>query len=522
MAQITEIRIGNFGPFGSVQVIPCKPLTLIYGPNNVGKSTILRALLTARRLDQHGFGDRFEDGMHGLLTGGYRKRWQDPIDPSPWLTEFGHFGLSVRGLIRKAKGREEVLSIGWEVATDDPSMESVSGERVLLSALLVESQPAVLFREDGVEQYAADHPVFAGLKDDGLIPRGTIAGIRESMQGTYPPDWYDWKEVRKEYRGIMWSRRTIRESIGDDPRPRRYRKGRLPKVPKVKPYLGAQADPLFPTVGREIPPAVQADRAQFLQYIERSMANTGTISALVDELGATASMSAGACLSALRFDVAPARAVPQGTVAEFHGGNPDHAPRRALEDPRMRAWIGRLGFAVKEQVWSRDDGGPGKYVRWEITDLRTSATGGFEMFGDGLGQLFPVLESFTKEGIVFVKQPELHLHPALQAELGDILLEATGSGMNDDARESANLSQLLVETHSEHILLRLMRRMRETVEGRASEGAPRVTPDDVGVLYVEPRGSDSIVHELPLTERGELVKPWPGGFFEEGLREVFS
>jgi len=43
----------------------------------------------------------------------------------------------------------------------------------------------------------------------------------------------------------------------------------------------------------------------------------------------------------------------------------------------------------------------------------------------------------------------------------------------------------------------------------------------VCVLFVEPDGSHSIVREMPLNENGELVKAWPGGFFEEGLREVF-
>jgi hypothetical protein len=47
-----------------------------------------------------------------------------------------------------------------------------------------------------------------------------------------------------------------------------------------------------------------------------------------------------------------------------------------------------------------------------------------------------------------------------------------------------------------------------------------VRPEDVCVLYVEPGSSGSVVREMPLNERGELVKAWPGGFFEEGLREV--
>ena len=41
------------------------------------------------------------------------------------------------------------------------------------------------------------------------------------------------------------------------------------------------------------------------------------------------------------------------------------------------------------------------------------------------------------------------------------------------------------------------------------------------VLFVEPDGARSLIREMPLNERGELVKAWPGGFFEEVLREIF-
>ncbi len=85
----------------------------------------------------------------------------------------------------------------------------------------------------------------------------------------------------------------------------------------------------------------------------------------------------------------------------------------------------------------------------------------------------------------------------------------------------ARQNMLLLETHSEHVLLRVMRRMRETAEGRISDGLRPVRPEDVMVLFVEPDGPRSIVRQMPLNERGELVKAWPGGFFEEGLREVF-
>ena len=134
--------------------------------------------------------------------------------------------------------------------------------------------------------------------------------------------------------------------------------------------------------------------------------------------------------------------------------------------------------------------------------------------GIGISQVLPVLVACfaSKEKIVAMEQPEIHLHPALQAELGDVFIQ---SALGE------NKNRFLIETHSEHLLLRVMRRIRETSNGNLPDGFPKLTPEDVCVLFVEPDGSHSIVREMPLNEQGELVKAWPGGFFEEGLREVF-
>jgi predicted ATPase len=100
----------------------------------------------------------------------------------------------------------------------------------------------------------------------------------------------------------------------------------------------------------------------------------------------------------------------------------------------------------------------------------------------------------------------------VQVGLGDLLLDA--------ASREGQRRIMFVETHSEHLLLRVMRRMRETHEGTVPEGVRPVRPEDVSVVLVEKDGSRSISRRMPLNERGELVKAWPGGFFEEGLREV--
>ena len=80
----------------------------------------------------------------------------------------------------------------------------------------------------------------------------------------------------------------------------------------------------------------------------------------------------------------------------------------------------------------------------------------------------------------------------------------------------------LIETHSEHLLLRVMRRMRETSDDRLPDGSPKITPKDVCILFVQPNGTSSVIRHLELDEEGRLLDPWPGGFFEEGYRERFA
>ena len=133
--------------------------------------------------------------------------------------------------------------------------------------------------------------------------------------------------------------------------------------------------------------------------------------------------------------------------------------------------------------------------------------------GVGISQLLPVVVAVLDPdgpGITAIEQPELHVHPRLQVELGDLFAQGAAGG-----------NVFLIETHSEHLLLRIMRRMRETGAGTLPEGASAVRPEDVNVLFVEPDGAQTLIREMPLNERGDLVKAWPGGFFEEDLKEIF-
>ena len=189
---------------------------------------------------------------------------------------------------------------------------------------------------------------------------------------------------------------------------------------------------------------------------------------------------------------------------------------RAKETNLSRAAYGDvLRKAPPDQIDALAHGIANAPVRREIQLVATSADLPVRTsdIGVGVSQLLPVVVAALDPGrpeITAIEQPELHVHPRLQVELGDLFADRAGRGR-----------VFLIETHSEHLLLRIMRRMRETSARMLPEGAPAVRPEDVSVLFVEPDGPQTLIREMPLNERGELVKAWPGGFFEEDLKEIF-
>lgn len=134
--------------------------------------------------------------------------------------------------------------------------------------------------------------------------------------------------------------------------------------------------------------------------------------------------------------------------------------------------------------------------------------------GAGISQVFPIVAStvLSDSNLCAYEQPELHLHPAMQCDLADVFID--GTKFHPDRIS-------ILETHSEHIILRLLRRMRETAAGKAPEGK-ELTPDDVAVLAFEAGEKGTEVHEMEISKAGELLTPWPNGFFPERMNEILG
>jgi predicted ATPase len=96
--------------------------------------------------------------------------------------------------------------------------------------------------------------------------------------------------------------------------------------------------------------------------------------------------------------------------------------------------------------------------------------------------------------------------------LGDLLIAAI---------QEPRSHRFIVETHSEHLILRLLRRIRETAAKELPVDHPGLTPDDVSVIYLERGEEGTRSHRLAVDDSGEFIDNWPRGFFEERAKELF-
>ncbi len=134
--------------------------------------------------------------------------------------------------------------------------------------------------------------------------------------------------------------------------------------------------------------------------------------------------------------------------------------------------------------------------------------------GFGISQVLPVVVQcfYAPAGsILFIEQPELHLHPRAQAHLADLFIDVLTSLEKGKERKI----QLIIETHSEHFLHRLQRRIAE-----ADEAHP-ITKDQVAAYFAHTTGNESKLETLQLNEDGNIVN-WPDKFFGDSMGDLFA
>lgn len=164
-------------------------------------------------------------------------------------------------------------------------------------------------------------------------------------------------------------------------------------------------------------------------------------------------------------------------------------------------------------------------LRYKPNDLIVE----IEDVGVGVSQIIPVLcaiNEFIYYAKAYIHQPELHLHPKQQSHLGDIFIERINNDKDSIFRSQYEMQYdkyLLIETHSEHILLRILRRIRESHRSPIKNKLFGFTADQLCVLYVDKdENGDSQIMQLRVADNGEFIDRWPHGFFTERDEDLFD
>ena len=124
--------------------------------------------------------------------------------------------------------------------------------------------------------------------------------------------------------------------------------------------------------------------------------------------------------------------------------------------------------------------------------------------GFGVSQVLPalVLLYYVPEGsTVLMEQPEIHLHPSVQSGLADVMLNVA------EARDV----QIIVESHSEHLMRRLQRRVAEE----------KASSQEVKLYFVSTDQGVAQASDLELNEWGE-IENWPDKFFGDDVGEIVA
>ena len=523
---LREYRLTNFKAFGETVTIPIRPLTLIFGANSSGKSSIFQSLLLLKQtLDEAKNSETVLLPKGSLVDLGTYRDFVHRHDTERNFEFEVRFDLKVplTYKVYKIQCPKAGLSVGFTYSREQRRPDVSAGNLAVISDA-DERQP--------IASYATESDEFGRIAMIDTWPEIDTRFGWEFWKSWWSvlEDCYTKKDseslARLIYLNFFWER----PEVLSDEQVRSLFTGRASEAAKKS----------IDEFGKEFEPG-RDDFVDYMSDSDRKIDVSGYQNFLPCDFGRVSpsdlsrqpwqwiNLPVGRILSSFRVSLenllhlGPFRSPPKrfyepsGDTTDYVGQSGEYTLAVLYEKPELEAPINKdlkrlsVGYRLKVRPQDEDQSLSGVFFPRLIDEAGIDAS--LRDVGFGISQVLPIVvqSRLSEKKTLLIEQPEIHLHPAHQAELGDLFIRS--------AKERGNT--LLLETHSEHLLLRIMRRMRETSTGSLPEETLRLDPDDVAVLFVESDGSQSIVREMPLNERGELVKAWPGGFFEEGLREIF-
>lgn len=471
--QIKSITIQNFKGIRRRAVIPLAPVTMLFGANSSGKSSILHALIYLFEV----IVNRNADPEYSVITGEH--------------LYLGGFKELVFG-----KDINNTITLGMDLDTSD--------DLDVFDEFISEAERNLV--EDNTGWYPdsqTDNPSFElDIKWNNLDNKAYVSEYRSFVNGKP----FITLQVEKGQKSVFasyidvyhWPVADIFENLADS-----IKEGLWGPIP-------------FHAGDTALPDATERLKLDFVPWDWSAFFDEHPLAAKVF---AEASLSQG-LLGPLRLlqkkfaglvHIGPLRVVPKRSFvakrspekSRWYDGEAGwdgfYYGSKTLQQ-QVNEWY-QLHFNCKYQFLNAPKG-----YGVALTDTQNSYALLPSQVGAGVSQVFPFVVAAMKSdiGIVSIEQPELHLHPAWQVELTDLMLTQTN--------EFSAGKQFFVETHSEHMVLRLLKHFRK--QGGDITGSAQI-------IFCEKIENETRIQPINITAAGEFDRPWPNGFFEERSKEWF-
>ena len=471
---ITRLEIEGFKAFGARQIATLAPITLIYGTNSSGKSALLQSLLFLKQSDEVGY--TTYTGPHVDLASARHVtfRHEESLRPSvaiacrprcPSLKNLKELAVGVR------VGREAGFAFDLEIVLDGKP-----GPRINMGAFV-------------------DKPDRAAFLD---------------LVRSANPEWSEkrWSRVTQMFD-------TLPEGFLFSQGPRQLMPVVTDNLEFVWSMWDDSQDPENSDEFEEVFAKLSEDEVEIL--LETFKEHREDIAVPWTEV----SRAFSGALSRVGH-LGPVRPAPARQLSEAAGATSTLQSLKGEAREQLAMWCSYLGLPYEFTAETLGDAASGVSAATRVTDLRNSLTLALTDVGYGVSQVLPLLLKGLDGGrygsysTALVEQPELHLHPRQQGHLADFFLWS--SGLCNDFGKSITIpktkshTQWILETHSEALISRIQRRIRQGL----------VDPKQVSVVFVEPGPEGSRLIPLRLNESGEFIDEWPGGFFEETYWDLFG
>ena len=517
---LTRLGLKNFKAFGDdMQYAELAPITLIYGPNSGGKSSIIQALMMLKQSHQAHSSSSYK---------AFNPRSFSPLDlvTSGALTDAGSYA----SLVNKHNTDLVIqISLDYEVKGVLPTdlyKNHLGGTKWIGLMRLVSESASKFWLKGNVDMSFVSER--SQLSDVRYAFRSSLGpGYDVSFKRTSPSRfaWIDEVSKKSYIRFIEDIDEQFSSKEPDAEGSPLLTSDFLDVARTLHSHDEApKIDVFYPSEEREGVYVYHMDGLPYLLNINENQIGVDELSIYKNHLDGL-------------HHLGPLRQFPQRyyELTSFNdsdiGGRGENVPYVLHRNPDtinlINRWFHKDRFDIRYRILPVKPFGDNprlglEFIAVALEDPNQTVVTWTDV-GFGINQLIPVIvQGLThKHGVLCVEQPEIHLHPRLQANIADFLIETSRLNVEDEWTDEKERrfelrgpgNQWIVETHSEMIIRRIQRRIRE--------GA--ISNEDVSVLYVDIQDDgNSAIQQLRLDENGYWLDDWPDGFFDESVEEMRS